>query len=229
MVHTRLRAVRCVVALWDTFTMTSSSKSWWPFVALAVVGALAGAWFARSVGAPPAPAPVLQTGTWLPEPRAVEFPALIDSSGTPFDTTRLAGGASVAFFGFTHCPDVCPTTLAQLAAIKRDGHLAGLRVLLVTVDPERDTPQVLRTYLAAFDPEFIGLTGEVQNLAALRESIGVAAARVDLPGGVYTMDHTAALFVLDGAGRLRAVFTPPLAPATLGADLDAAGAAAAAG
>lgn len=188
---------------------------------------LAGAWIARTTLAPAsAPAPVLQAGTWLPETRAFDTPALTTSLGQPFTAAGFAGHASVIFFGFTNCPDVCPTTLAVLAQAKQASKAANLAIYLVTVDPERDSPEVLRNYLAGFDPEFIGLTGEPLALKSFTHSLGAAVAKVDLPGGHYSMDHSATLFLLDDAGRLRAVFTPPYEAAKLAADLDAAIAAA---
>ena len=201
----------------------SSSKSWLPVAALAVAGVIAGAWIARATLAPAAaPVPALRAGTWLPDPRPIEVPTLVDSRGQAFTKAGFAGHASLLFLGFTHCPDVCPTTLALLAQAKRVSQAARLTVYLVSVDPERDSPDVLRRYLAGFDPEFIGLTGAPLDLKGFARTLGAAVARVDLPGGNYSMDHSATLYLLDDAGRLRAVFTPPLDAATLAADLDAA-------
>lgn len=169
---------------------------------------------------------MLQAGTWLPEPRAFDTPTLTNSLDQPFTAAGFAGHASVIFFGFTSCHDVCPTTLAVLAQAKQASKAANLAIYLVTVDPERDSPEVLRNYLAGFDPEFIGLTGRPLDLKSFTHSLGAAVAKVDLPGGSYSMDHSATLFLLDDAGRLRAVFTPPYEAAKLAADLDAAIAAA---
>ncbi len=205
----------------------SSSKSWLPWAALAIAGVFAGAWIARATLAPvPAPAPQLLSGTWLPEPRAIAAPALIDSRGQPYTQGAFTGHASLVFFGFTHCPDVCPTTLALLSQVRRVTKARDLTFYLVSVDPERDTPEVLHSYLAGFDPEFIGLTGAPLDIKSYTRQLGAAVARVNLPGGDYSMDHSATLFLLDDAGRLRAVFTPPYETARLAADLGAAVAAA---
>src|SRR5262249_22690943 len=134
---------------------------------------------------------------------------LIDAEGHPFSAADLAGPPSLVFFGFTHCPDVCPTTLAKLAQVRRAAQIPGLRVLFVSVDPERDTPAVVGKYAHAFDPDFIGLTGEPEAIQKVSAAFGVAALRVDLPGGDYTMDHSAAVFLIDTGGRIAAVFTPP--------------------
>lgn len=169
--------------------------------------------------------PVLQTGTWLPAARDIDAPALVDSRGAAFTRDSFSGHASLLFFGFTHCPDLCPTTMALLAQVKRVTRMP-VTVYLVSVDPERDTPEVLRAYLAGFDPEFIGLTGAPPAIKGFMRTLGAAVAKVDLPGGSYTMDHSATLYLLDDTGRLRAVFTPPFEVERLAADLDTAIAAA---
>jgi len=129
---------------------------------------------------------------------------LIDQEGRPVTEAALRGRPSALFFGFTHCPDVCPTTLAEL-----DAHLDRLdekgreiAAYFVTVDPERDTPDVLRNYVGAVSDRIVGLTGEPQAVAAMLKDYGVYAKRVPLKGGGYTMDHTASVFLLDSEGRL---------------------------
>ncbi len=188
------------------------------FGAVAVLAAIAGALIARQSRAPDA-LPALSAGTRLPSPRALEPFTLLDQRGTTFTLASLRGAPTLMFFGFTRCPDVCPTTLALVAAARKAANLPTLRDVLVSVDPERDTPALLSSYLAAFDPTFIGLTGPVPDVTALARKLGVAAARVPLAGGDYTVDHSAALLWLDGDARLAAVFTPPFSIDTLAADL----------
>lgn len=166
-----------------------------------------------------APAPTLETGTWLPAPRALEPFELVDESGAAATLEALRGRPTLLFFGFTRCPDVCPATLALVAAARRKAGLEELRVVLVSVDPERDTPERLRAYVHAFDPGFRALTGSAEQIARLARQLGVAAARVPLPGGDYTVDHSAALLWLDADARLAAIFTPPLQVDALAADL----------
>jgi protein SCO1 len=134
---------------------------------------------------------------------------LTDSLGRPFTMNELQGKPSLVFFGFTHCPDVCPTTLAKLAQVRKAAAIPGLQVLFVTVDPQRDTPEAVGRYAHAFDPDFIGLTGDPPAIEKMTAAFGVAAVRVDLPGGDYTMDHSAAVFLLDTRGRIAGLFTPP--------------------
>jgi protein SCO1/2 len=109
--------------------------------------------------------------------------------------------------------------MAKLAMVKKQAATVPLRVLFVTVDPARDTPPVLERYVHAFDPDFLGLTADPATLARLAASFGVAIQRVPLPGGDYTMDHSAVLFLLDAQGEIVGLFTPPFDTERLVADL----------
>jgi protein SCO1/2 len=192
----------------------------WLLVAIAALcAALAGFWLARQLDST---APQLTSGTWLGHPRSVADFELTDSAGKPFTADNLQGKPSLVFFGFTHCPDVCPTTLVKLAQVKKAAVIAGLQVLFVSVDPQRDTPAVLGLYVHNFDPDFIGLTGDPKAIEKLSASFGVAVARVDLPGGDYTMDHSAAVFLLDTQGRIVGIFTPPFDTRAFAQDLQTA-------
>jgi protein SCO1 len=192
----------------------------WLLVAIAALcAALAGFWLARELDSS---APQLASGTWLARPRVVADFQLTDHLGRPFTQRDLQGKPSLVFFGFTHCPDVCPTTLAKLAQVKKAATVAGLRVLFVSVDPQRDTPTALGTYVHAFDPDFIGLTGDPKAIGKLASAFAVAFARADLPGGDYTMDHSATVFLLDTQGRIVGIFTPPFDTRTFVQDLQAA-------
>ena len=181
-------------------------KSWWILALIGMCAAGAGFWLARELDRS---GPELASGTWLPQARTISDFHLIDEAGQPFSAAQLRGRPTLVFFGFTHCPDVCPTTLAKLAQVKKAGALPDLRVLLVSVDPQRDTPPILSEYVHAFDPQFVGLTGEAEAIRRIAADFQVAAARVELPGGDYTMDHSAAVFLLDDQAREVAVFTPP--------------------
>lgn len=167
----------------------------------------------------------LDSGTWLPRARALAEFQLQDMSGREFDLNNLRGHPTLLFFGFTNCPDVCPTTLATLAQVLHQAPLAGTQVVFVSVDPERDSAAALQAYLGAFDSHFIGVRGERAALAPLLRSLNAIAVREDLPGGGYTMDHSATLYLLDTQGRLVAVFSPPFSSTRLAADLHQVGAA----
>ncbi|HEX6510595.1 MAG TPA: SCO family protein [Chloroflexota bacterium] len=192
----------------------------WLLVAIAALcAALAGSWLARELDSS---APQLTSGTWLAQPRAISEFHLLDARGQPFTASQLLGRPSLVFFGFTHCPDVCPTTLAKLAQVKKAAGLPGLQVLFVTVDPQRDTPSAVGVYAHAFDPDFIGLTGDQKAIEKMTAAFGVAAVRVDLPGGDYTMDHSAAVFLVDERARIVGVFTPPFDTRRFAQDLQLA-------
>jgi protein SCO1 len=194
----------------------TSIRARWLLVAAAVCAAAAGFWLAQQLDRG---SPQLASGTWLPQPKPVADFQLTDTTGRPFTRSELRGAPTLVFFGFTHCPDVCPTTLLKLAQVEKRAAVPGLRVLFISVDPQRDTPPVLGMYVHAFDPQFQALTGDPATIARIAANFGVAVNRVELPGGDYTMDHTAAVFLLDDSARIVAIFTPPFDVAALSTDL----------
>ncbi len=129
---------------------------------------------------------------------------LTDQDGRPFDLASLRGTHVFVFFGYTHCPDVCPTSLADLRDALKASPIPA-RVVFVTVDPERDTPAALKQYLGYFNAGFIGLTGTAQQIRAAADAWGVQYARVDPEPGAsgYAMAHTADTYLVDAAGLLR--------------------------
>jgi len=132
--------------------------------------------------------------------------ALTDHHGQLRRLSDFKGKAVVVFFGFTHCPDVCPTTMAEMANVMRQlGPLADrVQVLFITVDPERDTPELLAKYVPAFDPRFLGLVGDKAATEKVAKEFRVFYQKV--PGkepGSYSMDHTAGSYVFDPQGRIR--------------------------
>jgi len=153
--------------------------------------------------------PVLASGTWLPGARPVADFHLTDSQGRPFTRAALLGHPTLVYFGFTHCPDECPDTLAALARVRKEAQLPGLQVIFVTVDPQRDTPAVLAGYLRHFDPSFVGLTGDSARIRRFAASLGIGITRINLPGGGYDFDHTMAILLFDSGAREVGVFTPP--------------------
>jgi protein SCO1/2 len=155
---------------------------------------------------PPPPAD-FRLAVW---PQRAESPALrlLDFDGRPRQLADYRGRVLVIFFGFVRCPDACPAELFKLAlAMKRLGPLSEhVQVLFVTLDPERDTPQVLKSYVTAFDPRFVGLTGGTVDIDRAAMSFYVEYARVGR-GADYSIDHSTSSFVLDAHGRLRLVGT----------------------
>jgi protein SCO1 len=163
--------------------------------------------------------PSLETGTSLPQPRTLAPFNLVDTHGATATLDALRGHPTLVFFGFTHCPDVCPTTLSLLASVQKQAAIPKLKVALISVDPERDTPEQLGKYIESFGGEFIGLTGAPPDIVNATKSFGVASSRVELAGGNYTMDHSATVFALDSDARIVAVFTPPFNSAGLTRDM----------
>lgn len=137
---------------------------------------------------------------------AKDFP-LKDVDGKPRSIADFAGKVTVVFFGYTQCPDVCPTTLQELVEAK---HLLGaqggkLQGVFVSLDPERDTPEVLKAYVGNFDPAMVALTGTPEQVAAVAKDFKVFFRKVEgKTPGTYTLDHTAGLYIYDPQGRLRA-------------------------
>ncbi len=163
----------------------------------------------------------------LPEPRVIADFALVDQDGNAFTLDDLRGKWSLLFFGFTHCPDVCPSTLYDLQLVHK-----GVRqdsgngppshqVLFVSVDPERDTPEKLGEYVSYFDPDFIGVTGSQQQLAPLTRQLGIAYRIEEHEAGSaqYGVDHSASILVTDPEGRLHGVFPAPHDAGTIVEDL----------
>jgi protein SCO1/2 len=161
----------------------------------------------------------LQAGTWLPEARPIAGLELTGSDARALGPEQLRGHPTLLFLGYTSCPDVCPTTLATVRTALQGEPMPGLAVLFVTVDPDRDTPEVLRGYLSAFGPAFHGAAMAPASRELLLRSLGAVAVRGD--GTPYRVDHSATLYLLDRQARLVAVFTPPLAAGPLGTDLRA--------
>ena len=135
---------------------------------------------------------------------------LTASDGKPFNSASLAGKPAAIFFGFTHCPDVCPTTLARLANLRRQLGQGddGLSIVFISVDPERDRPGDLANYLTLFDTPIVGLTGTPAQVDQVKRQFGVYSAKVEQPGGGYSVDHTATVFLMDRNGKFVATLAP---------------------
>jgi protein SCO1/2 len=134
---------------------------------------------------------------------------LLNQHGRTVTDADLKGHPFLVFFGFTHCPDVCPTTLFEISEVLRElGPDADrLGALFITVDPERDTPAALKDYLSSFDPHLMGLTGDPEAVAAAVKAYRVYFKKVPLDDGGYTMDHTAIVYLMDKEGRFVAPFS----------------------
>jgi protein SCO1 len=134
---------------------------------------------------------------------------LTDQDGATVTEQDFRGRPFLVFFGFTHCPDVCPTTLFDVSEIMRKlgPDAERMRAAFITVDPERDTPQALKDYLSSFDPRLKGLTGDVPAITAVAKAYRVYFKKVPLEPDGYTMDHTAIVYLMDKEGRFVAPFS----------------------
>ncbi|MES2902557.1 MAG: SCO family protein [Pseudomonadota bacterium] len=135
---------------------------------------------------------------------------LTGSDGQPFSSERLAGKPYALFFGFTHCPDVCPTTLARLAKLRKQVGKGddAFAIVLVSVDPERDTPAEMARYAGLFGTPVIALTGSTPAIEGIKALFGITAEKVPQPGADYTVDHTATTFLMDAQGKFAATISP---------------------
>ncbi|HEU4645086.1 MAG TPA: SCO family protein [Burkholderiales bacterium] len=186
--------------------------------AVALAAVLAGAWLAGIDRESSSRARLLpdEVMTLLAEPKPLTDFALTDDRNRRFDLASLKGKWSFVFFGFTHCPDVCPTTLAELARardqiVNSTVGAENIQFVFVSVDPNRDTVGKLGPYVRYFDASFVGVTGDNAQIANLAGQLG-AFYEVALTPGVenYSVSHSAALFLLDPQARQHAVFAPPL-------------------
>ena len=190
-----------------------------PAIAVVVIataaGFLAGRWW-------PAEPPALQASTALfGQERALPEFALTDHTGRAYTRRELTAGWTLLFFGYTHCPDICPITLATMAAsLDAIAALGGEspRVVFVSVDPDRDAPAHLEGYVTVFRDEFLGVTGPHEELRKLTTALGVAYAR-DGDGLEYLVEHSASLLLVNPEGKLQAVFGPPHEPDPIARDI----------
>lgn len=174
--------------------------------------------------------------TAIPDPEAVPAFAFVDHNGAPFGNAELQGAWTLLFFGFTNCPDICPPTMTQLKAFteRLDGQGPPPRVVLVSVDPERDTPPVLKRYVTGFHPGFVGIVGPRTALIPLARRLGIYAEKApsssamdhaeshgdqagqqahqghDAPSEDYVINHSGYVLIIDPQGRYVGVFSPPL-------------------
>ena len=178
-------------------------------ITLTLAGALA------TAAPAPAPLPVLER-VMVVEPRDVGDLQMTDQQGKPRRLVDLGGAPALVFFGFTHCPDVCPTTLQKLAMIKatRAREMAGVRVVLISVDGERDTPEVLKEFLKRFDKDFVGLTAPSAEVRELAMKFSAPFFKDPPKNGAYSIQHSSRVYALDRQGRLRAELYDPSPEAT---------------
>ncbi|WPC05081.1 SCO family protein [Pseudomonas benzenivorans] len=158
----------------------------------------------------------------LPQSRDLPELSLVDQDGQAFRVDRLEKQWSLLFFGYTFCPDICPATLAELRQLRTllpEEARDNLRVVLVSVDPQRDTPEQLKKYLGYFDAEFIGLTGELEAIQKLANAVSIPFIPADTSEENYTVNHSGNLVIVGPDGTQRGFIRAPLKNAKLAAQL----------
>jgi protein SCO1 len=193
-----------------------------------IAAVTAGLWFGLSYferGLRQPPAPMMQSGgVALPQPRLLKPFALTAEDGTPFTEATLRGHWTFLAFGYTRCPDVCPTTLATYKEIERllgaDVAAGKADFVFVSVDPERDSPEQIGQYVRYFNPRFRGATGPHDSIRALTDQLGILYARAEGQDTAlgYLVDHSATIILIDPQGRLAAIFSPPQDPRAVAED-----------
>lgn len=192
-------------------------------IVVAAVAAAFGLWLGTRTADRTA-LPGFRAAVAYPAPRSLPEFSLERSDRTPLTLADWKGHWTVAFFGFTHCPDICPTTLAtfkqawnQLDPATR----ARVRFDFISVDPQRDTPELLHAYVSYFHPEFVAATGSDAELTRLTRALGLLYTRGESTDGQYSVDHSASAVIIDPDGRQAGLFRPPFEAAPIAADLAA--------
>ena len=181
------------------------------FIAIVAVFAIGmGAWMSYYLTVPP-PAP--RKATVLPATTELPEFSLVDQSGNPVGRESFAGHWSLVFFGFTHCPDICPLTLQVLSSARNQLREAGQdplpRIVLVSVDPERDTPDVVGKYVSYFGEDNVAITGDMDELKKLTSGLGIFFNKAYIDDETYSVDHSAVVLVINPRGEFHALFGAP--------------------
>ncbi len=179
-------------------------------IGTAIAAIATGSWLSWQVMQTPQ---ALLTATVLPAPAELAEFSLSDQHSTEFSRDSFKGHWNLVFFGFTHCPDICPLTLQVLAEAQRKMQANGRhqlpRIVLVSVDPERDSPEVLGRYVSHFGDGTVGLTGDLTELRRLTTKLGIYFEKFGIDGDNYSVDHSAVIIVIDPDGKFAALFGAP--------------------
>jgi protein SCO1/2 len=208
-------------AAMNTPAPTSRSLSTWLILFAAIAAAL-GLWLGNRYFAAPAP-PKLANAVLYPQPRELPDFHLTRTDGKPLVRADWRGHWNVVYFGYTSCPDVCPTTLATFkdvwkALAKRD-LTDKIRFDFISIDPQRDTPAVLGRYVGFFNPEFLAATGSDEELTGLTRALGLIYSRTTDANGAIEVDHSGSAVIIDPQARLIGMFRPPFNATAVTADL----------
>jgi protein SCO1/2 len=205
----------------SSFAYGRVSATW--LILIAAFALALGLWFGARLFGPPSP-PRLENAVLYPAARALPDFHLTRSDGQPLTLADWKGHWTVAFFGYTNCPDVCPTTLTTFKQVWKQldaATAAKLRFDFISVDPGRDTPETLARYVGYFSKDFVAATGADDELTALTHALGLVYSRGTPENGTYTVDHSASAVIIDPQGRQVGLFRPPFEAAKIAVDLTA--------
>jgi protein SCO1/2 len=192
------------------------------FIVVAAFAAAIGLWLGQRYFAAAAQ-PVLRNAVLYPSPRSIPDFHLTQAAGAPLSMNDWRGHWDIVYFGYTSCPDVCPTTLATFKAAWRDLQTRDLtdkiRFNFISVDPQRDTPELLGKYVSFFNPAFIAATGSDDELTRLTHSLGLIYSRTTDANGTIEVDHSGSAVIVDPRGQLIGMFRPPFDAASVVADM----------
>lgn len=183
-------------------------------ILLSLASIILGIWVAQQSNTP-RPLPSMLTATLLPQAKPISHFDLSDHQNQAFKNQQLSGRWSFLFFGYTHCPDVCPTTLSVLSQVASQLEKQSLspkdyQVVFVTVDPERDSAAHLRDYVGYFNPNFVGVRGTIAELTRFSRELGIIFQKdPKTEGSSYLVDHSASIILMNPAGQMAAVFSAP--------------------
>lgn len=207
-----------------TFQNSQHGKSYFLFILIAIV-AIGSGLLVQNFKQPPAKLPEFKKIILLPTQKELGEVNFTDHKGQDFGLSQFKGQWSIVFFGFTNCPDVCPTTMQTLKQVKQDVNNAGAwnnnyQVVMVSVDPERDSTERLSNYVPFFDQEFIGIRASVEHTTAFAKNLGILFFKSkELDNGGYDVDHGAAIILINPQGQYAGVMTAPHIQADISADL----------
>jgi protein SCO1/2 len=192
-------------------------------ITILLFAAIAGAWLSFGLTRPPEQPAV---ATVLPAPGPLPQFSLLDQDSKPIGPENFEGHWSLMFFGFTHCPDICPATMQILAAVKErliEHEITPPTIVLVSVDPERDTPEILGDYVSYFGDDNIGITGDMVELKKLTGGLGIFFERSPIDADAstenYSVDHSAVVLVINPRGQFHALFSTPHSTESIANDL----------
>lgn len=193
------------------------------FYGAALVALALGAWLGATLAGRSAPPPTIN-GTVFPTARALPDFRLVDHQGNTFSPEQLKGRWTLMYFGYTYCPDVCPTTLYELsradALLEGDGEAKDIAYVLVSVDPDRDTPERLAQYVPHFSDKLVGVSGPIQALTALTQPLGIVYLKVEgVDPDNYLVDHSSAVIVINPKGEFQAIMSAPHQAEDMAADM----------